>query len=188
MNVRRPPTLGEAIAAAVRQAEEAKLLPGVERFEMPCPRGPHGGGLVAPANAGDAARTDAAAEAFGVRPCEPTRLAARRRTRAGTEAGFTKAVIDYAHLTGWLAAHFRTTRTQRRDGSIHYQTPVQGDGAGFPDLLLVRGGRVLAAELKMPGRKTTPEQDAWLRAFRTAGVPAYLWVPGDWPEIERVLS
>jgi hypothetical protein len=31
-------------------------------------------------------------------------------------------------------------------------------------------------------------QDDWIRAFRLAGVPAYIWTPEDWSEIERVLA
>lgn len=36
---------------------------------------------------------------------------------------------------------------------------------GFPDLLAIRGARLLAIELKVGRRKVTPEQAEWLRAF-----------------------
>lgn len=60
MNIRRPPSLGEAIATAVREAAVKKAT-GLK--PLPAPRGPHGGGLVGPDNVGNAARTDAAAKA-----------------------------------------------------------------------------------------------------------------------------
>ena len=103
-----------------------------------------------------------------------------------TEEEFQCAVIDYAHFNGWKVAHFR--KAMRKDGS--YVTPVQADGKGFPDLLMVRQGRIVVAELKSMGRKPTLEQRAWLEAFTdTEKVEAYWWRPDDedWIEIERVL-
>lgn len=105
------------------------------------------------------------------------------RAATETEAGFTRTVIDCARLFGWRTAHFRPARTARG-----WRTAVQGDGKGFPDLVLVKGPRLVVAELKVGTRRAAPEQDEWLRAFRTAGVPAHIWRPEDWPEIERVLG
>ena len=65
---------------------------------------------------------------------------------------------------------------------------MQGDGKGFPDLVLLRGGAIVAAELKVGRGKPTPEQASWLAAFAAAGAAAFLRRPDDWPEIERVLS
>jgi VRR-NUC domain len=104
--------------------------------------------------------------------------------RPVTEAAFTGQVLTLARLLGWRRAHFRPART-----AGGWRTPVQGDGAGFPDLLLIQAsaGRLLVAELKAARGRLTAEQAAWLRAFEAAGVPAYVWRPADWPEIERVL-
>src|SRR5437763_860370 len=65
-----------------------------------------------------------------------------RRPLPVTEAAFTRQVIALARLRGWRAAHFRPGRTARG-----WRTPVQGEGVGFLDLVLVRG-RVVWAELK----------------------------------------
>jgi hypothetical protein len=66
---------------------------------------------------------------------------------------------------------------------------------GFPDLVLVRGDRLIFAELKSETGKTTPEQDAWLADLRAVRLGAqqyvsqgrelevYLWRPS---EIERI--
>jgi hypothetical protein len=50
-----------------------------------------------------------------------------------TEREFQRQVIDLARLLGWRCAHFRPGRTARG-----WRTPVQADGAGFPDLQPVR--------------------------------------------------
>jgi hypothetical protein len=101
-----------------------------------------------------------------------------------SEAEFLRQVIDLAHLYRWRVAHFRSGLTRKG----HWATAVQGDGVGFPDLLLIRGRRVVAAELKVGKNKPTAEQLAWLEAFQDAGIQNYLWYPSDWAEIERVLG
>ena len=75
-----------------------------------------------------------------------------------------------------------------------WRTPVEADGAGFPDLGLVRGpvgaepGRVIFAELKRDGGDLTAEQQIWQTAFKDCpGVEYYVWRPRDWPEVEKRL-
>lgn len=105
-----------------------------------------------------------------------------------TEAAFTAFVIGEAQIRGWLVAHFRGVRVQRKNGSAYWQTPVQGNGAGFPDLILVRGSRMIAAELKVGRNVVSAEQRQWLQALGAAGAETYEWRPGGWPEIELVLA
>ncbi len=95
--------------------------------------------------------------------------------RAMSEGELQSSVIELAQLLGWRVAHFRTALSK----SGHWMTPVQGDGAGFPDLILVRE-RVIAAELKAERGRMSPEQDTWLRAFLDAGVLVAVWKPRDW--------
>lgn len=111
-----------------------------------------------------------------------------RGTGKLTEAAFTRQVLDLATLTGWITAHFRTSRVQRKNGSIYYETAVQGDGKGFPDIVLCRGRTLLVVELKIPPNKPTAEQENWLAAFRLVGAVVRVWVPGDWLEIEETLT
>jgi nicotinamidase-related amidase len=76
---------------------------------------------------------------------------------------------------GWHVLHLRPGRTAHG-----WRTPVQGDmGKGWPDLILVRGERILAAELKAEGKRTTPEQDAVLALLERCGVEVYVWRPSD---------
>lgn len=113
------------------------------------------------------------------------RLTRKRRPKLPpeTERSFQRKLLQLAKLLGWRSAHFRPARTAQG-----WRTAVEGDGKGFPDTVLVRGSRLVFAELKRQDARTTPEQDAWLEALsRCLGVEVHIWRPSDWPEIERVL-
>lgn len=99
-----------------------------------------------------------------------------------SEADFQAAVIDLAHLCGWRVAHFRPARTE-----AGWRTAVTADGAGFPDLVLVRE-RIIFAELKSQRGRVSSEQRAWLDALAAGGAECYILRPIDWPDIERVLK
>ncbi|MDD5338459.1 MAG: VRR-NUC domain-containing protein [Dehalococcoidales bacterium] len=105
-----------------------------------------------------------------------------------TEADFQATVIKLAQYLGWKVAHFRGVRVLRANGNIRYQTPVQGDGKGFPDLVLVRRARIIYAELKSESGKLSPEQQEWLKALAAAGGEVYIWRLSDWQEIQEVLT
>jgi len=101
-----------------------------------------------------------------------------------TEAQLQAAVIELAQLCGWLVAHFRPARTQHG-----WRTPVSADGAGFPDLVMVRGDRLVVAELKAKRGRVSPDQQAWLAAFsQVPGIEVHLWRPSDWDAIESTLT
>lgn len=116
-----------------------------------------------------------------------TKSLRKRKVGSMRESEFQLQVIEYAQLRKWKVAHFRAVCVRRANGETYYETPVAANGKGFPDLLMVRGDRLLVAELKVPGNTTSPEQDEWLTRFRGAGVPAFVWFPEDWPAIEEVL-
>ena len=102
------------------------------------------------------------------------------------EDDFKDTILRYAHLRHWMVHHDRPART--KDG---WRTAIQGD-KGFPDVLLVRGHRMVVAELKSENGRVTAEQEEWLAAFRDVSdaaphVRAYVWRPSDWPEIEETL-
>lgn len=112
-----------------------------------------------------------------------------------TEAQFQAAVIELAERHGWLVAHFADSRRQvrdRRTGEVRLVGDQQAEG--FPDLVLVRSGQVIFAELKRDAGKTTPAQERWLFELSAVEesererVRARLWRPADWREIERTLS
>jgi hypothetical protein len=102
-----------------------------------------------------------------------------------TEQQLQQAVIECARTLGWLVAHFRTAKTERG-----WRTPVEGDGKGFPDLVCVRGGRVIFAELKSSTGRLSDEQTIWISELRLSpAVETYVWEPSRWLDgtIERAL-
>ncbi len=98
------------------------------------------------------------------------------------EDEFKKQVIQLAQLRGWLVAHFRPARVLVR-GKETWRTPCEGNAAGFPDLVLSKGGRTFLRELKTDKGAVSPDQQTWLIASGGA-----VWRPENWPEIERFLA
>jgi hypothetical protein len=104
---------------------------------------------------------------------EPPVVRTLKERKGRPEGEFQDALIAYAESLGWLVYH---TFDSRRS------VP------GFPDLILLRGHRQVVAELKSERGRLSADQDKWQRAFLDTGCQVYIWRPGDWPEIERVLS
>lgn len=89
-----------------------------------------------------------------------------------SEKQFQAAVVEYAELNGWLVYH---TYNSRRSNP------------GFPDLAMVRGLRLVFAELKSEKGRESKAQAQWLDALSRVTSEVWLWRPSHWPEIERVL-
>lgn len=112
-------------------------------------------------------------------------------SRAGTgkaprmrERVFQGQVLQLAALLGWRTFHARPAQNKRGD----WRTPVAGDGKGYPDLTLVRGARIIFAELKTNRGALTQEQKDWLRALRRTSAEVYLWRPRDLDDIHDILQ
>lgn len=91
-----------------------------------------------------------------------------------TEKIFTGHIIEMSNLMGWKCYHTWQ--------SLH-------STKGFPDLAMVRGDRLIFAELKTEKGKLTIEQQAWLDILALTGkCEVYLWRPRDWDKIAEVLS
>jgi hypothetical protein len=89
------------------------------------------------------------------------------------ESAFRDAVVALARYRGWRVMWTWNSRHSPK---------------GWPDLFLVRHGRAIAAELKIPPRKPTQEQWDWLKDLALCGIETYVWVPDDWASIERILA
>lgn len=107
-----------------------------------------------------------------------------------SESQWTAHAIALLQAQGWTVAHFRPAMTKRG----RWVTPVQGDGAGFPDLLCVRSqvgsaepsARLLAIELKAERGRMTDGQRLWLDLLGAVpGGEAYCLRPS---ERERLLE
>ena len=82
-------------------------------------------------------------------------------------------VKNIADLRGWEYYH---TYDSRRSNP------------GFPDVVMLRGERLIVAELKMQKKHPSDDQKRWLEKFKLTGVEVYLWRPSDIREIEEILS
>jgi len=92
---------------------------------------------------------------------------------AQSEKAFLQQVTDLARLLGWL--HYHTWNS--------HHSP-----SGFPDLILVRRGRLIAAELKTDTGRVLPTQTEWLAALENVpSVEVHLWRPRDWDAIVETL-
>lgn len=90
------------------------------------------------------------------------------------EKQFLNQIIKLADIRGWLVYHTHDSRRSQ---------------AGFPDLVMVRGGRIIFAEIKSEKGRTSPEQKVWIKYLRTAKrKDVFLWRPSDWKEIETELA
>lgn len=107
-----------------------------------------------------------------------------------TEAQLQTAIIHLARLLQWRVCHFRAARTAHG-----WATPVQADGAGFPDLTMVRNGHLIFAELKTTKGRVSPAQRIWLDqlgavTFGADRVQVFEWRPDHWTSgvIETILK
>lgn len=91
-----------------------------------------------------------------------------------SEREFQRQITDLADLTGWRWFHVYDSR----------RSP-----AGFPDLVLLRRGRLLFFEVKSASGRISRPQAAWLLDLaQVPGVIALAVRPSDWPKVERLLK
>ena len=91
-----------------------------------------------------------------------------------TEKEFLGTVTRLATLADWYPYH-----THRSDRSE----------PGFPDLNMVRGPRLIYAELKTEKGRVTPYQTKWLDRLALSGrCETYLWRPEHLRHIAHLLS
>lgn len=91
------------------------------------------------------------------------------------EAAFQAAVVREAKALGWLCFHVRDSRKCE---------------PGFPDLIFLRGPRMIVAELKRSkAEKPSASQQRWLKAFQCIGdATVRLWTPEDWTDILKEIA
>ena len=100
-------------------------------------------------------------------------------SRPITEKAFQGQVLEQADCLGWR--HYHTFESRRSP-------------AGFPDLVLVRRGRLIFAELKAEAGKLTAAQIDWyadLLAVQDAApgvVDVRAWRPSEWESIDDTLA
>lgn len=65
---------------------------------------------------------------------------------------------------------------------------IQRVVAGFPDLVLVKGQRLIFAELKKEIGVLSDAQKDWLDSLQKTGVEVYVWRPSNMLEVKQILS
>jgi len=89
-----------------------------------------------------------------------------------TEAQLQRQVIEYAKILRWRVYHPFLSKWSEK---------------GFPDLTLVRGDRLVFAELKRENGKVSDTQVEWLDLLSDTCAEVYVWRPSDWDAIAAVL-
>ena len=91
-----------------------------------------------------------------------------------SEKDFQQLVIGVARANGWLTFHAYDSRRSE---------------AGFPDLCMVRGKRLIFAELKSRKGRMSAGQVVWLLLLSgTRLLEVYTWRPCDWDDIVKMLA
>ena len=133
-----------------------------------------------------------------------------------TEGAWQAQVVGLARLYAWRLIYHAPAggHGSRSAGTRRVASEQLPEGGGFPDLVLIKGPRLVVAELKSRTGRLRPGQADWLDAFRGVGiavaglveecnlgrqrdcfgdlidpprVEAYLWRPADWPNVHNVL-
>ncbi len=108
---------------------------------------------------------------------------------ATSETAWQQQVVTGAETLGWHIFHDNATNRPRKCRSCGAYTPGRRNVKGFPDLVMVKGPRLIVAELKDEYGVVSEEQQAWLDWFRAVpGVEVYTWRPRDSAEVTRVLA
>jgi hypothetical protein len=106
------------------------------------------------------------------RPARRPPVRHRVRVLVQPEAVLQTQVLALARLYNWRWYHTHDSR---------HSPP------GFPDLVLVRGNRVIFAELKTQRGRLSVDQTAWLEDLRATCAEVYCWRPADLPVIAAIL-
>jgi hypothetical protein len=103
-----------------------------------------------------------------------------------TESEYKRRIVAAALQYGWEWMHVRPARTNRPGV---WKTPTDGTlGAGWPDLILARGSRLVAVEVKTDDGVVSTEQHRVLSVLEIAGVETHVWRPRDWETVVMMLS
>lgn len=108
--------------------------------------------------------------------CSELTTAAYRARQAAlmTEATFQANVVRQAREWGWQVQY----------NTIAYRSPT-----GWPDLYLVRGERIVVAELKTMTGVVKEKQAKWLfRQWATGKIECFIWRPDYEHQIAEVLA
>lgn len=85
-----------------------------------------------------------------------------------TEKALQNAIVEAAHRLGWWTHHHYDARRS---------TP------GFPDLVLIRDGQIIFAELKREDGKVSAHQARVLELLEGCGLEVHVWRPSHLDDV-----
>jgi len=101
---------------------------------------------------------------------------------AESETAFQHRVTQLAEDLGWEWMHIGRVGKYAANGA-------KGTlGSGWPDLTLLRGSRVIFAELKAQKAPPLTVTQQLVLGRLSQATEAYIWRPSDWPQILHVLA
>jgi hypothetical protein len=102
-------------------------------------------------------------------------------SRTVSESEWQQQVLKSAHQLGWQSMHIGRT-------GKHQAVGAKGTlGIGWPDLVLVKGGRIIFAELKAQDGTTSIEQKQVLVMLGNVG-EVFVWRPSDFGQVLDTLA
>jgi hypothetical protein len=95
-----------------------------------------------------------------------------------TEGDLLSQIRQMAEFHGW--------------SEVYHTLNSRGSDEGFPDLVMLKDGRQVVAELKVQDLKkgrVSAGQERWLNGFRKVpGCEVFVWRPSDRDEADSVLA
>lgn len=100
----------------------------------------------------------------------------KKALRAMTEVQWQATVLTHADRAGWMTYYIPDAMWRRAFVS---KIPLHLGNRGFPDLVLLRGSRLLFRELKRMGGSLSEHQEKWRDALVSAGADWDTWYPNE---------
>jgi hypothetical protein len=104
-----------------------------------------------------------------------------RSFRELTESQWQAKVESVARKNGWVPYHAPANRPDKYGN-------IQNVEAGFPDLCIIRSGKMIFAELKKETGKLSAAQVRTIELIKSCGLECYVWRPSDVREVLSVLE
>jgi hypothetical protein len=89
-----------------------------------------------------------------------------------TEKAFQQQIRELAVIYHW---------------KYHHTWTMMHSPRGFLDVVMVRGERLIFAELKTNKGMLTPYQQEWLDALKETKAEVYIWRPSDFNKIIEIM-
>lgn len=118
------------------------------------------------------------------------RKSTRLYVRAMSEEEFQNWLVLHARYRRWRVFFFPGWAFRLAMASLKRsrRSDRLWPDKGWPDLVMLRNGKLIVAELKVGYGKPSDEQNEWIAALQSYGIPCYVWYPKDRDFIEALLE